>query len=162
MTLTPPLDTPDRRWPAGSDNRHRQREEASGSPHRESVTLPAEPRSAGTARRLTERLCAAAALDGTVSDAAVLLVSEVVTNAITHGGRGARLTVTTGKLGVHVEVGDDNQDMPYWREPNMMAEDGRGIGIVDALATHWGIRAKPLGKVVWFQIVPVAKEVGSP
>lgn len=86
---------------------------------------------------------------------AVLLVSEVVTNAVTRGGRGARLTVTAGKLGVHVEVGDENLDMPLWRDENLQAENGRGLIIVDALATHWGIRATPRGKVVWFQIVPL-------
>ena len=93
-------------------------------------------------------------------DVVVLLTSEVVTNAVVHGGPhppGADLLVRLQrqKGRVRLEVEDHNQDGPTVRRPGLQAEGGRGMLLVDTLADKWGVAPAPGGKAVWF-------EVGSP
>lgn len=111
-----------------------------------------DPHAVREARRLTERVCASASLDDRVCQAAVLLTSEVVTNAITHGRGEARLSVTAGPRGLLVEVADDNSRRPTLQPHDDEALDGRGLRLLDAVSTSWGVRAEPVGKVVWFSL----------
>jgi anti-sigma regulatory factor (Ser/Thr protein kinase) len=116
------------------------------------VVLAAEPYAVRRAREVVARCSLAAGLDGDVADTAVLLTSEVVTNAIMHGRSVARLSVTTGPSGVVVEVGDDESRRPHVAEQDDEALNGRGLAIVDALARRWGVRPDGEGKVVWFEV----------
>ena len=119
----------------------------------EFLTLPADPTAAHHARKCTTRLCTAAGLDSELADTAVLLTSEVVTNAVLHGRSAARLTVTCSKTGVRVEVGDDNSRRPVLHAPHDLdALNGRGMYLLDACATAWGVLPDPFGKIVWFEI----------
>lgn len=87
-------------------------------------------------------------------DTAVLLTSETVTNAFTHGRSEARLVVTAHPDRVIVEVADDNSRHPRPAEPDADADalDGRGISILTMLAAGWGVRDDPYGKTVWFEV----------
>ncbi len=119
----------------------------------EFLTLPSDPTAAHHARKFTTRLCAAAGLDSDLTDTAVLLTSEVVTNAVLHGRSAARLTVTCSKTGVRVEVGDDNSRRPVLHaQHDLDALNGRGMYLLDACATAWGVLPDPFGKVVWFEV----------
>lgn len=105
----------------------------------------------GEARRFTrDRLKTWGLL--AVADNAILMISELVTNAILHGGEGALLTLTYDDLKVRAEVRDSSPAMPVVRSYSETATTGRGMVIVDALAAAWGTFAVDGGKVVWFEL----------
>lgn len=87
-----------------------------------------------------------------VADNAILMISELVTNAILHGGEGALLTLTYEDLKVRAEVRDSSHAMPVVRSYSETATTGRGMVIVDALAAAWGTFSVDGGKVVWFEL----------
>jgi anti-sigma regulatory factor (Ser/Thr protein kinase) len=142
-----------RRFLTGHDDRSvaRPRRSLQGSLH-ESSTLPNRVQSAGDARRTTARMCAAAHLSEDTTERAVLLTSELVTNALLHSGGEQRFTVTTQGRGVRVEVGDDSRAMPVLRPLDDEAEHGRGAHLLDTCSSSWGARRTSRGKCVWFQI----------
>lgn len=79
-----------------------------------------------------------------------LITSELVTNAMVHGGApvDVRLQLTGSR--VVLEVQDDaTSDLPRTRNPHEEDEHGRGLHIVDALSDEWGTRTTPRGKCVW-------------
>lgn len=119
------------------------------------VVLPCTPEAAGRARHLVADACARAALPTELSDSAQLATSELVTNAIVHGRSEVRLAVSVdaGRCSVRIEVGDDNSRHPKVQPADDGALDGRGLFIVDLLATRWGVRDSDFGKVVWLELV---------
>lgn len=104
------------------------------------------------ARAFVRAHVAALGLDDDVRDAAVLLTSEAVTNAFTHGRSEARLQVVPLPGGMRIEVADDNSRHPQPQEEDADALDGRGLSIIDMLSTRWGVRDDPYGKTVWFEV----------
>lgn len=118
----------------------------------EELVVPPDPRAVRLARRLTGRLCALVGLDGDARETAVLLTSEVVTNAVTHGRSEARVVVTARPQEVLVEVADDNSRPPVLQPLDDDALDGRGVGLLEVAASAWGVREAPVGKVVWFVV----------
>jgi anti-sigma regulatory factor (Ser/Thr protein kinase) len=116
------------------------------------LTLPPEPRAVREARRFARQACDAAALDADLCETAVLLTSETVTNAVIHARSEVRLAVTTGPIGVRIEVGDDNSAQPFLGHDDPDAIGGRGVAIVAAAASRWGVDELRNGKVVWFEL----------
>lgn len=132
-----------------------------GSELDESVTLPHEASSAGRARRAVADLVTP--LEPDLAEHGVLLVSELVTNAVLHAGTsiGVRVRATTGWL--RVEVSDGSTRQPHICDYSADATTGRGLNLVEALAARWGTEATGAGKVVWFEVGthPDAREDGS-
>ena len=116
----------------------------------ESMDLAQHPQSASRARRFVEHMCAGA-MSVDMCDTTVLLVSELVTNAVTHANA-PHLSILLSPSGVRVEVGDASQDLPIPRAPDVWREGGRGIALLDMLATAWGVRQQPGGKGIWFEV----------
>lgn len=93
----------------------------------------------------------------TLVDSVVLLTSEVVTNAVLHGGPygdGDDIVVmfdSTGRT-ARVEVRDHNLDLPTVEGTSSTRLAGRGMHVVDSLASAWGVTADVLGKWVWFEV----------
>jgi anti-sigma regulatory factor (Ser/Thr protein kinase) len=114
------------------------------------VVLPATPVAAGQARRVVAEQCRS--WDADVVDTALLLTSELVTNAVIHGRSEVQLEVRTDGSRLRVDVGDDSSRLPLQKSPDHDALDGRGLQIVDLLATRWGVYDEPLGKTVWFEL----------
>lgn len=104
------------------------------------------------ARAFVRAHCATLGFDAEACDAAVLLTSEAVTNAFIHGRSEARIRITTSPGRLHVEVADDNSRHPQRLDQDSDALDGRGIAIVQQLASSWGVRDDPYGKTVWFDV----------
>ena len=104
------------------------------------------------ARAFVHERCAAAQVAEDTCDTAVLLVSELVTNAVEHARSPVRLTVQVSGGTLHVEVQDTNRSLPAIQHASPGAVHGRGMAIVDTLATDWGVRATARGKVVWFDL----------
>jgi hypothetical protein len=88
---------------------------------------------------------------GELTETAVLLTSEVVTNAIVHARTDLVVTATLDGNRARVAVRDEVTP-PDWRHPRTESEDGRGLLLVDALATSWGVLAYGRGKGVWFEL----------
>lgn len=83
----------------------------------------------------------------------LLLVSELVTNALLHGRPPLELRVARHDHSVRVEVHDAAGNQPPSLEfPPLDAPHGRGIEIVAALSSRWGSAPSPRGKFVWFEV----------
>lgn len=93
--------------------------------------------------------------DHPACDAMMLLVSELATNVIRHSrSRLFALTVariTSGRLRIAV-IDEGQAGIPHLHGATLDAESGRGMSIVDLLATRWGIIRLPgVGSAVWFE-----------
>ena len=85
--------------------------------------------------------------------AAVLLTSELVTNAIRHeAGQTVTLVITCSRDQLRVDVHDTSRSLPVLVERPADAETGRGLMLVAALADTWGIYRTPAGKAVYFTL----------
>jgi anti-sigma regulatory factor (Ser/Thr protein kinase) len=87
------------------------------------------------------------------NDDAVLVVSELVTNALVHARSGATVTLRARAGRVRVEVTDHGAGSPEPRSPAPETVGGRGLLLVAAVAETWGIDPADDGKVVWAELV---------
>lgn len=124
---------------------------------RRSRRFDAELRSAGSSRKfvaetLTDWSCAE------LVDSATLLVSELVTNAVIHAHSEVELVVHLQPDLVRIEVIDGADEAVRRRDATSEAQSGRGMALIEALASSWGIDTLLAGKSVWFEIprAPVA------
>ena len=85
-------------------------------------------------------------------DVIELLVSELVTNSIVHGRSDAEISVAVLGERVRVTVFDSSREPLVRRELGAEGPSGRGLLMLDALATAWGTDFVPGGKVVWFEV----------
>src|SRR5919197_5623421 len=119
-----------------------------------SIELPGSPESAGVARRELARFASGDLTASQLQDAA-LLVSEVVTNAIVHGGAGAAFELRARLAGdrLRVEVTNSGPGLaPEPRATEASQDGGFGLFLVERLARRWGL-VRHLGtKRVWFEL----------
>ncbi|WP_031048412.1 ATP-binding protein [Streptomyces sp. NRRL F-5650] len=120
--------------------------------------FPAAPHAVRTARSRVRRALEDWRLDG-VGDIAVLLVSELVTNALRHAAGPIGVRLVHGPAGpgavagvLRVEVSDSVPDPPRGRTVGPDDEDGRGLQLLAAVARDWGTRPHGTGKAVWFEL----------
>ncbi|WP_371650843.1 SpoIIE family protein phosphatase [Streptomyces mirabilis] len=109
--------------------------------------LPNEPAAVRTARQAAARQLSEWGLDHLVTTVE-LIVSELVTNAISYGGGPIRLRLIQHQV-LTCEVSDSNTSHPRPRQPHIIGENGRGLFLVAQLSRRWGSRSAPAGKVVW-------------
>ena len=119
------------------------------------VTLPPTAHAPAVARRHVQEV--GAGWPAPVLDAALLAVSEAVTNAVRHGDGRIELCVAAGDGRIRIEVSDDGSGQPNRRPPpegDDLGEGGRGLYLLDALTIRWGtdLRADRPGKTVWMEI----------
>lgn len=126
--------------------------------HEADIRLPPSPDSPRAARRFVESVLGAWGCDDQL-DTVILLVSELVGNAVLHAGSELELSLRLMVGRLRVDVIDHSTDLPRRRD---VAEDdltGRGSGLVEILATAWGVTGRPDGKSVWFEMaVPAQAE----
>ena len=122
------------------------------------VTLPLDSESVPRARSFLRESMreVTAEWDPDLVDDAVLLMSEVVTNALLHAGTPIEVSVDCTDARLRVEVADGSPVHPVLREHPTLAGTGRGLWLLDELATDWGIHPEATGKVVWFELSPTA------
>ncbi|TWV40869.1 ATP-binding protein [Streptomyces misionensis] len=109
------------------------------------------------------------AADEPLAETLVLLVSELVTNAVVHTGRPAVLrlslpgarTVAAPSPTVRVEVTDACSRAPVPRCAGQDATGGRGLALVDCLADRWGWSREGAGKSIWCEVDRCAQTDGS-
>lgn len=113
-------------------------------------TFPSTATSARDARRFVESV-----LDGPdqlpLLYPAVLLVSELVANAVLHSGTAVEVVVRTDDK-IRIEVHDGNPQLPLRKHYSNMSGTGRGLLLVERLASDWGAERTDRGKVVWFEL----------
>jgi anti-sigma regulatory factor (Ser/Thr protein kinase) len=116
------------------------------------VRLIAGPAAAAKARRQVQ--AAIRAWDLPVDpDVAVLLTSELVTNAIRHEVTGIIMLAITRSCGqLRVDVHDTARALPMLVDAPVDAESGRGLMLVTSLSAEWGFYRTPAGKAVYFTL----------
>lgn len=80
------------------------------------------------------------------------MTSELVTNALVHGEGDVSIGMDAGSTLLRVEVADASTSRPSRAVPGDDAERGRGLLIIEALSSAWGVTEALLGKVVWFEV----------
>lgn len=120
------------------------------APHLE---LPPEPASVAKARAF---LAEHVPDEGDVKDAAVLLTSELATNVVLHARTPMDVAVLADDDTIVLAVTDGSDTLPPGADtvagpvaPGPPAEGGRGLRLVDLLATDWGVIARTSGKTIW-------------
>ena len=128
------------------------RDRGSGPPRPAVLTLPPELPSVRAARRFVQDRCGDLGLSAVRCDDALLLTSELVTNAVLHGRSEVCVEVDGSRDSIRISVLDENSRHPAIVREDHDALDGRGLALVDAVATRWGVDDRPMGKSVWFEL----------
>jgi anti-sigma regulatory factor (Ser/Thr protein kinase) len=128
------------------------------------VRLAALPSAVPWARRVLRHILREWQLES-MSDPALLLVSELVTNAVAASQRCAgldgphdpshqmvSLTMELSEASLLIKVWDANPGLPVLREADVTGDRGRGLLLVDFLADAWGHHDADRGKVVWCEL----------
>jgi anti-sigma regulatory factor (Ser/Thr protein kinase) len=90
-------------------------------------------------------------------DAAILVISELATNAINAGCAHAVAMIDVHRHRVRIGVTDDGAGLPHVRHPMLREGHGRGLQIVDRLSLAWGVSPAPAGKLVWADLAVPAE-----
>ncbi len=115
--------------------------------------LPMDTHSPRYARDLL-RAAACQLHDSSVVEDAELLVSELVTNGVRHGGPPIVLRIECiGAIRLKVSVSDGGPKDPAERSSGPDDESGRGLRLVDYISDEWGVDHHASGKTVWFTLV---------
>lgn len=119
------------------------------------LRLAAHPESSRHARALVRTIAVDQGWGDDVADDAMLVVSELVANAVCHGAEPIHLAVEVGPAALTVMVSDagkqDTPLMPQARSADRLR--GRGLALVAAVASDWGEQRHPDdGKTIWAQV----------
>ncbi len=116
------------------------------------ATLPPDPQSPRSARRILRDLVTATGHEEWL-DSGELALSEVVTNAVLHAHTAILLWLGVYPDRICVEVRDSNPTLPLARHYDVQASTGRGLGLVASLSLECGAHSLGAeGKVIWFCI----------
>ncbi|WP_037841697.1 SpoIIE family protein phosphatase [Streptomyces sp. NRRL F-5126] len=133
---------------------------------RAAATFDPEGRSVAAARAFVRDTLQGWGCSDVVDDA-VVLTSELVTNAVIHAGTAADVRCLRTEQGVRVEVADryPEREVPVQATGhaigNLDSEHGRGLLLCAALASRWGVEYTPSYKQVWFQLDMPERPVGT-
>ena len=120
------------------------------------LSLPADRRAPAAARDVVREVLLAAHLDELLDDA-LLLATELTTNAVLHMGADITVLVEASDESVTVTIRDTGPDeLPQLNESVALryplASTGRGLLLVDKIAYRWGTTQDARTKAVWFQL----------
>jgi hypothetical protein len=116
------------------------------------VSLTAGPTAPGIARGQVRATIAAWDIPVDTS-VAILLTSELVTNAVMHeAGQTINLVITCGYGQLGVDVHDTSRELPEPVDGPPDAETGRGLVLVASMSSSWGYYRTPHGKAVYFTL----------
>jgi anti-sigma regulatory factor (Ser/Thr protein kinase) len=122
---------------------------------RASVPLPADTTAPGQARRFLRDVLATWHVEVDIRDAAELCVSELVTNAVIHTATSAELTAELDGERLTVLVRDGGSTGTVHRtseQDDPLLVSGRGLILVDAVASAWAVEHGADGTTVWFEL----------
>lgn len=104
------------------------------------------------ARRFAADVLGGWGVDPETVEWALLLISELVTNAVRHADGPIRLRMDLTAVHLRVGVFDDSHRSPYLRHADPDETGGRGLQLVEHVATEWGVDTGDTGKWVWFTL----------
>jgi anti-sigma regulatory factor (Ser/Thr protein kinase) len=114
--------------------------------------LVADTRAPAAARAMARRWLPSVGADGMVADA-LLLVSELVANAVTHATTSSiRVGFSADDRAVRCEVKNVGTGTPTASDPPAGSVSGRGLFLVDRLASRWGSSGSDGSTTVWFEL----------
>ncbi|HVE45797.1 MAG TPA: response regulator [Acidimicrobiales bacterium] len=113
--------------------------------------LERDPRSSAAARRFVEETLRRWECDDLL-DTVNLLVSELVTNSVVHADSAAEVAVLLKPHAIRIEVADRGQAALAVQEADETATSGRGLALVEALSSSWGVVPGHDGNTVWFEV----------
>ncbi|WP_239380000.1 MULTISPECIES: SpoIIE family protein phosphatase [unclassified Frankia] len=116
------------------------------------IAVPAGPAGLGEARGHAHDLLTVWSVEADITDSVVLLMSELVTNALVHGRPPLSVRLRRTASRVIVEVADGDPRLPRRRHADFDDEGGRGLELVSLIASRWGTRPAGSGKIVWAEI----------
>jgi DNA-binding response OmpR family regulator len=116
-----------------------------------STELDRSERSPSTARHFAERTLHGWGCGHLVDDA-LLVVSELVMNAVIHAATRCRLQLRLASGALRIEVADTGPGSPEPQPIDLTKSSGRGLQIVAAMSSAWGIDPVDGGKVVWAEL----------
>jgi len=120
--------------------------------HQRRLRLTREPAAAAEARSQVRAVIRAWKVP-VDPDIAVLLTSDLVTNAITHGeGETVTLAIRCSRGHLRIDVYDASRSLPMAVDEPAGPESGRGLVLVAALSTEWGSFRTPAGKAMYFAL----------
>jgi DNA-binding NarL/FixJ family response regulator len=113
--------------------------------------LERDPRSSAAARRFVGEALRTWECEDLL-DTVNLLVSELVTNSVLHANSAPDVAVLLKPDVVRIEVTDESGALPTVRGASEEAISGRGLALVESLASRWGVEVADVGKTVWFEV----------
>lgn len=118
-----------------------------------SLELRPTPGSPGLARQFVRRVLGDAGVDRLTTEDAALLATELVTNSVIHASTDITLEVAVEPGSVRIAVTDAGTGEPVLREQDQDATTGRGLHLVDRVATEWDVVYADRTKTVQFFLV---------
>lgn len=113
-----------------------------------------DARSVHQARRFVQAHLSRWSVDADVTGDAVLVTSELVTNALRYGCGPRRLELDLAADRLRIAVDDAGDGRPRPRQPVLDQEGGRGLALLEAVSEKWGTDDRPAaGKRVWCELV---------
>jgi hypothetical protein len=85
-------------------------------------------------------------------DGCLMVVTELVTNAILHARSDCTVSLRRRPDGVRIVVGDANTETPVRRWPSPSVPGGRGLQLIESISHRWGHRTTDGGKLVWADV----------
>lgn len=122
-----------------------------GGPARVAATFPATVTAPAAARAWASTVLAPLGLTGSSGDI-MLVLSELVTNAVLHGAGPVEVSLDHNERDLTITVCDRGPGVPALRVVDGDRDGGRGLRIVNALSVAWGVDPGPDGKAVWSTI----------
>ena len=118
-----------------------------------SFQVPHQRSTPARARDAVQRLLGDDAPLAMVRDA-ILLTSELVSNAVVHAPGSCTLDVEFSRdpLWLHVDVSDSSRRPPHPGTPSAEGLGGHGLQMVDKISSRWGWTNLAHGKVIWFEL----------
>ena len=117
------------------------------------IPLPPHKIASNQARKILEWALQDWGVHGDTADNARVVLSELVTNALTHSLDVFQMALDLRAGRILVEVWDCTDNSPTVTQPNGLAVSGRGMFLVETLSEEWGVRReKDGGKTVWARI----------
>ncbi len=121
----------------------------------------AERESPGRARRQVVAALREWGHDESLVQDTALVLSELATNAVVHAGSAFSVAIRARGSVLRVAVQDASPLDAAASEEGLIARTGHGLGLIDVLATRWGVDASASGKVVWAELPYAARASGN-
>ncbi len=119
-----------------------------------SASFPRDVSAVGSARAWLTHHLTAFGVGSAATDDAVLVISELVTNALRHGDGPVQARCTIDGRLLRLAVTDAGEALPILQSPDPTRVGGLGLQIVDQLSVDWGVSSAPGGKTVWAMLEP--------